>query len=112
MPKPAEPTVTMPSGETIPCSELLDLAKAANLCDVSRQSLANWCNGEGRGKGRPLKAVKIAGSWHTTEEWTRDFISKNEKVPQHHVDALKEQVKELEAKLRVAKRRSAKKKVK
>jgi len=99
MTKKTEPLVLLPSGETIPCSELLDLAKAANLCEVTRQSLANWCNGEGRGKDGPLKAVRVSGSWHTTEKWIQEFISKSRRVTQDQLDALREQVKALEAKL-------------
>ena len=99
MTKETEPLVLLPSGETIPCSELLDLAKAANLCDVTRQSLANWCNGEGRGKDSPLKAVRVSGSWHTTEKWVQEFINKSKRVTQDQLDTLREQVKALEAKL-------------
>ena len=99
MTKKTEPIILLPSGESVPCSELLDLAKAANLCDVTRQSLANWCNGEGRGKGSPLKAVRVSGSWHTTEKWVQEFINKNRRVTQDQLDALLKQVKVLEAKL-------------
>ncbi len=98
LPEDRKAYVHLVSGEKVDTQDLLTLAEAAKIADVTRAAVTKWVAGSGLGGRGKLKTVLIGKTPHTTRKWVEE-VNKKRDTP-----AL---IAEYEAQIRGLKRRLA-----